>query len=163
MLKSDLTNRIKHSFFQVVVVSILLYGCTAVWTLTKCMKKKLPGISNKSWRQHPTKQQLYGLLPAITKTIQVRQAKHAGPCWRSRDKLTNNILQWTTSHGRSKTEWPAWTYIEQLCVYATCSLEVLSGAMDDKKTRDGRGSERSVMVAWHDHDHDDDKDYFVTK
>ena len=32
--KSDLTDKMKHSFFQAVVVSILLYGCTA-WTLTK--------------------------------------------------------------------------------------------------------------------------------
>ena len=38
--KSDLFNKIKCSFFQTVVVSILLYGCTT-WTLTKCMKKKL--------------------------------------------------------------------------------------------------------------------------
>ena len=67
------------------VVLILLYGCTT-WVLTKCMEKKLGGnytrmlqaILNKSWRQHPTKQQLYGHLPPITKTIQVRQTRHAG-------------------------------------------------------------------------------------
>ena len=29
-------------------------------------------ILNKSWRQHPSKQQLYGHLPPITKTIHVR-------------------------------------------------------------------------------------------
>ena len=34
--KSDLTDKIKCSFFQAVVVSILLYGCTT-WTLTKRM------------------------------------------------------------------------------------------------------------------------------
>ena len=38
--KSDLTDKIKHSFFQTVVVLILLYGWIT-WTLTKCMKKKL--------------------------------------------------------------------------------------------------------------------------
>ena len=60
--KSDLTDKTKCCFFQVVVVSILLYGCTT-WTLTKQMEKKLDGnytrmlraIVNKSWRQHPTK------------------------------------------------------------------------------------------------------------
>ena len=31
--KSDLTDKMKRSFFQAVVVSILLYGCTT-WTLT---------------------------------------------------------------------------------------------------------------------------------
>ena len=44
-------------------------------------------ILNKFWRQHPTKQLLYGHLPPITKTIQVRRTRHAGHCWRSRDEL----------------------------------------------------------------------------
>ena len=60
--KPDLTNKIKHSFFQAAVVSRLLYGCTT-WTLTKHMKKNLDGnytrmlwaILIKSWRQHPKK------------------------------------------------------------------------------------------------------------
>ena len=37
-----LTDKIKRSFFQVEVVSILLYGCTT-WTQTKRMEKKLDG------------------------------------------------------------------------------------------------------------------------
>ena len=40
--KSDLTDKMKHSFFQAAVVSILLYGCTT-WTLTKQLEKKLDG------------------------------------------------------------------------------------------------------------------------
>ena len=64
--KSDLTDKMKRSFFPAVVVSILLYGCTT-WTLTKRMEKKrddnytgmLRAILNKSRRQHPTKQQLF--------------------------------------------------------------------------------------------------------
>ena len=88
--KSDLTDKMKRSFFQVAIVSILLYGCST-WTLTKRMEKKLDGnytrmlraILNKSLRQHPTKQQLYGHLPPITKAIQVRRTRHVGHCWRS--------------------------------------------------------------------------------
>ena len=38
--KSDLTNKMKRSFIQAAVVSILLYGCTT-WMLTKHMEKKL--------------------------------------------------------------------------------------------------------------------------
>ena len=68
--KSDLTDKMKQSFFQAAVISILLNGCTT-WTLTKWLEKKLDGnytrmlwaILNKSWRQHPTKHQLYGHLP----------------------------------------------------------------------------------------------------
>ena len=70
MWKSDLTDKMKRSFFQTVIVSIVLYGCIT-WTLTKRMEKNLDGnytrmlwaILNKSWRQHLTKQQLYGHLP----------------------------------------------------------------------------------------------------
>ena len=40
--KSDLTDKMKRSFFQAAIVSILLYGCTT-WTLTKRLKKKLDG------------------------------------------------------------------------------------------------------------------------
>ena len=62
--KSNLTDKMKHSFFQAAVVSILLYRCTT-WTLTKRLEKKLDGnytrmlraILNKSWRQHPTRHQ----------------------------------------------------------------------------------------------------------
>ena len=52
--KSDLTDKMKRSFFQSAVVSILLYGCTT-WTLTKRLKKldgnytrMLRAILNKS-------------------------------------------------------------------------------------------------------------------
>ncbi len=40
--KSDLTDKMKRSFFQAAVVSILLHGCTT-WTLTKRLEKKLGG------------------------------------------------------------------------------------------------------------------------
>ena len=68
--KSNLTDKMKRSFFQTAAISILLYGCTT-WTLTKRLEKKLDGnyirmlqaILNKSWRQHPTRHQLYGHLP----------------------------------------------------------------------------------------------------
>ena len=103
----------KRSFFQAAVTSILLYGCTT-WTLTKRLEKKLDGnytrmlraILNKSWRQHPTRHQLYGHLPPITKTIQVRRARHAGHCWRSRDELIRDVLLWTPTHGRAKAGRP---------------------------------------------------------
>ena len=54
----------------------------------------LRAILNKSWQQHPTRHQLYGHLPPITKTIQVRRTRHAGHCWRSRDELIRDVLLW---------------------------------------------------------------------
>ena len=114
--KSDLTDKMKRSFFQAVVVSILLYGWTT-WTLTKRLEKKLDGnytrmlraVLNKSWRQHSTRHQLYGHLPLITKTIQARRTRHAGHCWRSKDVLISDVLLWTLSYGRAKAGRPART------------------------------------------------------
>ena len=138
--KSDLTDKMKCSFFQAAVESILLNGCIT-WTLTKSMETKLHGnytrmlraILNKSWRQHPTKHQLYSHQPPIMQTIQVRWTRHAGHCWRSRDKLISDTLHWTPSYGRSKEGQPAWTYIQQLCEETGCSPEDLPEAMNDRK------------------------------
>ena len=105
--KSDLTDKMKCSFFQAAAVSILLYGCIT-WTLTKRLEKKLDGsytrmlraILNKSWRQHPTRHQLYGHLPPFTKAIQARRTRHAGHCWRNKDELISDVLLWTPTYGR---------------------------------------------------------------
>ena len=103
--KSDLTDKMKRSFFQAAVALILLYGYTT-WTLTKRLEKKLNGnytrmlraILNKSWWQHPTRHQLYGHLPPITKTIQVRRTRHARHCWRSRDELISGMYSYGPPH-----------------------------------------------------------------
>ena len=78
--KSDLTDKMKRSFFQAAVTSILLYGCTT-WTLTP-----------------------------ISKTIKIRRTRHGGHCWRSRSELISDILQWTPSQGRAGVGRPARTY-----------------------------------------------------
>ena len=95
-------------------------------------KRMLRAILNKSWRQHPAKQQLYGHQPPIMKTIQVRRTRHARHCWRSKDKLISDALRWTPSHGRAKVGRPVRTYIQQLCADTGCSMEDLPGAMDDR-------------------------------
>ena len=96
--KSDLTDKMKRSFFQAAVVSILLYGCTT-WTLTKRLEKKLDGnytrmpraVLNKSWRQHPTR------------------TRHAGLCWSSKDELISDVLLWTPTYGRANAGRPVRT------------------------------------------------------
>ena len=136
----NLTDKMKSSFFQAAVVLILLYRCTT-WTLTKLMEKKLDGnytrmlraILNKSWQQHLTEHQLYGHLPPITKTIQVRRTRHAGHCWRSRDELISDVLLWTPTYGRANAGRPARTYIQQLCEDTGCGPEDLPEAMNDRE------------------------------
>ena len=126
-------------------------------SLVKRMEKKLDGnytrmlraILNKSWRQHPTKWQLYGYLPPITKTIKARRTRHAGNCWRSRDELISDVLLWTPSYGQAKAGRPARTYIQQLCedtdvALRTCQKRWMIGRSNE------RGSGISVLAARHD-------------
>ena len=154
--KSDLTDKMKRSFFQAAVTSILLYGCTT-WTLTKRLEKKLDGnytrmlraILNKSWQQHPTRHQLYSHLPPITKTIQVRRTRHAGHCWRSRDELIRDVLLWIPTHGRAKAGRPARTYIQQLCEDTGCCPEDLPRVMNDREEwRERVGDIRAASTIW---------------
>ena len=70
-----------EKYFIAIYFSWFLSGHNhnELWTLTKKLEKtldsnytiKLRAIMNSSWRQHPTKQQLYSHLPPITKTIQI--------------------------------------------------------------------------------------------
>ena len=93
----------------------------------------LRAILNKSWQRHPTRHQLYGHLPPITKSIQVRRTRHAGHCWRSRDELIRDVLLWIPTHGRAKAGRPARTYIQQLCEDTGCCPEDLPRAMNDRE------------------------------
>ena len=137
---------IKWDFFQAVIVSILLYGCIT-WRLKKCMEKKLDenytrilcAVLNKSWKQNPTKQQLYGHLPPISQTIQVRWVRHIGHCWRSKDKLISDILLWTPTHGQTSIGQSAGTDISS---DMGCGLEDLPRTMGDTPFWN------SVLSAW---------------
>ena len=156
--KSDLTDRMKRSFFQAAVASILLYGCTT-WKLTKWLEKKLDGnytrmlraILNKSWRQHPTRHQLYGHLPPITKTIQVGRTKHAGNCWRSRDQLISDVLLWTPHMAGQKQD-------DQLEHTPSSYVRILDVALKTCQRRwtIGRSGERGSGISVPAVRHDDD-------
>ena len=149
--KSDMTDKIKRSFFQVAVVSILPYGCTT-WTLTKQLEKKLDGnysrmlraILNNSKRQQPTKQQLYGHLPPITKTIIIRRTWH---CWRRGDELISDIFNGPPYMAELKLE-PTYSSSVRMRYIALriCQKRWTIGRSGD------RGSGISVLVARHDDD-----------
>ena len=91
---------------------------------------------NKSWGQHPTKQQLYSHLPLILPTIQVRWARNARLCLKSK----NELMKWCSSmdsnawthywHG-----WAAKTYIHQLYTNTGYHLEDLPRVKADMYKR----------------------------
>ena len=114
----------------------------------------LRAILNKFWRQHPTRRQLYGHLPPITKTIQVRRARHAGHCWRSKDELVSDVLLWAPTYGQvNQDDQPELTYSSyvrtQDVTLKTCRRRWMIGRSGE------RWSRISVLAARH----DDDDDY----
>ena len=101
--KSSLPDNTKRNFFRAVVESVLIYGSTA-WTLTKHLEDKLDGtytkmlraILNKSWKQHPTTDQLYGNIPKVSDIIRERRTRFAGHCWRSKNELASDLANPTS-------------------------------------------------------------------
>ena len=128
-------------FNSVYLVKVTIWFGLVLWHINYCRLLNVKpifihinsSISNKSWQQHPTRHQLYGHLPPITKTIQVRRTRHAGHCWRSRDELIRDVLLWIPTHGRAKAGRPARTYIQQLCEDTGCCPEDLPRAMNDRE------------------------------
>ena len=111
----------------------------------------LRAILNKSWRQHPTRRQLYGHLPPITKTIQVRRARHAGHCWRSRDELLVTYSYGPPHMAKQKQDdRPELTYSSyvrtQDVTQKTCRRRWTIGRSGE------RWSRISVLAVWHDDD-----------
>ena len=58
---------------------------------------------------------------------------YAGHCWRGKDELISDVLQWTPTYGQAKAGRPARTYIQQLCEDTGCSPEDLPEAMNDRE------------------------------
>ena len=99
--KSNLTDKIKWDFFQAVSVFVWMHQLESSETHGEKARGKLhensPNCLNKSWKQHPIKQQLCGYLPSISKTIRIR-TRHARYCWWSKDELLIKVLLWTLTH-----------------------------------------------------------------
>ena len=94
--------------------------------------RMLRAILNLFSRQHPSKHQLYGHLPHISKTIKIRQTKHAGHCCRSKDELISHVPLRTPSHGRAMAGRPGTIYTQQLRTDTGYSFEDLPGLMDER-------------------------------
>ena len=99
--KSNQYDNIKRYFFQAMTVSLQLYGCTSkalIKTYGEKVRWKLQRmfrtVFNKSWKQHPRKQELYCHLPPV----QVRRTRQIRYCWRNKYELISNFLSWTSTN-----------------------------------------------------------------
>ena len=112
--------------------------------------RMLCAVLIKFWKKHSIKLQLYRHLLPISQSIQERQIKYTGHCWRSKDELISNILLWTCTHGHISVSQQVRTYIHHLFADTGWSLEDLPGVMDD---RDGWWEYQMTLwfelVLWH--------------
>jgi len=92
----------------------------------------LGAVLNLSWRQHPTKKQLYGPIPPITSILCKLRMCIAGHCWRAKQELISNLLLWVSRRGKSRVGRPASSYIDQLCRDASCLPENLPTLMQER-------------------------------
>ena len=106
------------------------WSFTRVW-VTASLLKSHPGLLSI--------QQLHGHSLPISKTIQVRWTKYLGPCWRSKEELTDAVLLWVPTHGRASVRRLVRTYLYQLCaetlniVWKTCQERWMIGTHGEKE------------------------------
>ena len=104
--KTDLTHKIKRSFFQAAVVSILRYGCTT-WTLSKRKSKKLDGNYTRMLRailNNPGSSTAQSSSCMATDPLSWKLSKLDLSCWRSRDKLISSSKGRTTNENLHTTD-----------------------------------------------------------
>ena len=109
--------------------------------------RMLQVILNKSWKQHPIKQQLYCHLSPITKTIKIRPTTKAGHFWGSKYELISDILQWTTSHERVSFGQTTRAYLQQLFTETGYSQRTCRKWWIIKMNGE-RESRKSVLAEW---------------
>ena len=98
------------------------------------MTQKFWAVLKKIRKQHSIKQQLYGHLPNISQTLQVRQTRHARSCWKSKDEFIRDI--WIYQYQRTNEDWEG----------TGCRLENLPRAFTNRE-RCGRETMESVLSA----------------
>ena len=131
----------------------VLYNFSINMKLNGNYTRMLRAILNKSWRQHPTRHQLYGHLPPITKTIQARRTRHAGHCWKSSGrahKLCTPIDRhiWPSkSNDQLQLTYRSYVRIRDVAL-KTCQKRWTIGRSGE------RGSGISLPAARHDEDDD---------
>ena len=101
---SNLSREFKLRIFKAAIEPVLLYG-SETWTLSKRLEKRLDGtytrllmrVQNLSWRQHPTKAQIYGKNPPVSSIVKARRVQFAGHCFRAENEIISTLLLWKPS------------------------------------------------------------------
>ena len=107
---SNLSRDFKLKIFHAAIKPILLYG-SETWILSKRHGRRLDGIytrllmsvQNLSWKNHPTKQQIYGNITSVSTTVKARRVQFAGHCWRAENEVISTLPLWKPSQSRGRS------------------------------------------------------------
>ena len=66
-----------------------------------CYSRLLRVALNVTWRDHISNEELYGDLPPISTSLQIRRLQFSGHCWRSENETVSQLLLWDPKHARS--------------------------------------------------------------
>ena len=108
--ESNMSIDLKIQIFRATVESILLYG-SETWTMTAKIRRRLDGTytrllmrtQNISWRQHPTRELIYGILCPVSSLVIARRVQFAGHCCRAQREIISSLLLWRPQpHGRRR-------------------------------------------------------------
>ena len=107
---------------------------------------------------HTHTEQLYGHMPPIWQTIQVKWTIHWRHYWRRKYEHIRDVLLWTPTHGHTSVDRPTNTYVHYLLADNGCSQKDLPEAMDDRYSwrEDSQGNPCCLyndngfgLVLWH--------------
>ena len=139
-----------HSLFE---GSLIILPCT----LTKCMGKMLDGYCRRLATCYF--EQIQDVTPhrtAAVKPLTSHLTNHSNTtnnmqehCWRSKNELINNVLLWTSTHGRAGNDRPGSTLVYHLNTDTGCRPKGLTD----------RESVNSVLSVQLDDDNDDNIEF----
>ena len=137
--KSNLSMSIKVKFFRAAVESILLYGSEG-WTLNNKLEARLDGcytrllmmVKNLNWKNHPSREQIYGDIPKISEVVRYRRLNFAAHCARRLDEPVSGLVFWNPTHGRRAQGKPRLTFPKLLSLDAGMEQQELLKLMLDR-------------------------------
>ena len=137
--KSNLYKTLKISFFRAAVESILLYGAEG-WTLTNKLESRLDGCYtrllmmplNLNWKDHPTREELYGGLPKVSEVVRGRRLNFAAHCSRRLKEPVSQLVFWCPQQGARSQGRPRLTYPKLLTQDTGIPQQDLLNLMKDR-------------------------------
>ena len=132
-----LDSEIKVKIFKSTVEPILLYG-SETWSLTRKLEKHLDGtytrllrrVKNLSWRDHPTKDLIYGSLRPISLVLRAKRVQFAGHCLRASSEVISSLVLWKPRLEKQRSR--KLTFTDTVCRDTGLNFSDLENAMRDR-------------------------------